>query len=60
MRTFRHQCIFLRTEVNVVFSATFSNVSVSAAQDIFELVAPSNSRMQVRGIAFGQHSDAGI
>jgi hypothetical protein len=46
--------------VNVVFSATFSNVSVSAVQDIFELVAPSNSRMQVREIAFGQHSDAGI
>ena len=59
MRTFRHP-VFLRTEVNVVFSATFSNVSVSAAQDIFELVAPGNSRMQVREIAFGQHSDAGI
>jgi hypothetical protein len=41
-------------------SARRSHDSVSAAQDIFELVAPSNSRMQVREIAFGQHSDAGI
>lgn len=41
-----------------VFSATFSGITVSAAQDIFELVAPSNSRVRIREITFGQSSDS--
>jgi hypothetical protein len=46
--------------VNVVFSATFSNVSVSAAQDIFELVAPLQLAHAGPRDRIGQHSDAGI
>src|SRR5262245_54807697 len=42
-----------------VFAVTFTNVSITLAQDLFELVAPSNSRVRVREITFGQHSDAG-
>lgn len=37
-----------------VFGATFSNISMGAAQDIVEPVAPSNSRVHVRAITFGQ------
>jgi hypothetical protein len=42
-----------------VYIATFSAVAVSAAQDVFEIVAPSNSRVAIREIALGQYSDAG-
>lgn len=42
-----------------VISATFSAVAVSAAQDLFEIVAPSNRRVCIREIRIGQYSDAG-
>lgn len=41
------------------FVATFSAVSVTAAQDLFEIVAPSNRRVHIREIKAGQYSDAG-
>ncbi len=40
-------------------SASFSAVAVSAAPDVFELVAPSNSRVAIRSISLGNYSDAG-
>ena len=42
-----------------IFSATFSAVAVSVAQDVFELVAPSNSRVAIHSVSLGQYSDAG-
>lgn len=42
-----------------VFTATFAAVSVSAAQDVFELTAPSTSRVRVKEIRIGQYSDFG-
>ena len=38
---------------------TSAGVAASAAQDVFELVAPSDPRVPVRAISFGQYSDAG-
>jgi len=40
-----------------VFTATFSAVAVSAAQDLFEIVAPSDSRVRLLEIDIGQYSD---
>ena len=31
-----------------IYTATFSGVVVSAAQDAFEIVAPANSRVAIR------------
>lgn len=42
-----------------VYSATFSAVAVTAAQDLFEIVAPANSRLVLREIKIGQYSDFG-
>jgi len=42
-----------------VFTATFTAVAVSAAQDLFELVAPATSRLEILEIDIGQVSDAG-
>ena len=42
-----------------VFSATFSAIAVAAAQDLFELVAPADSRIAIVEIDIGQYSDAG-
>ena len=42
-----------------VFSAAFSAVAISAAQDLFELVAPANSRVRLLEIDIGQYSDFG-
>ncbi len=42
-----------------VFVATFSAVAVSAAQDVFEIVAPSNKRVRIYEVVLGQYSDAG-
>jgi hypothetical protein len=42
-----------------VFSVTFSGVAVSAAQDLFELVAPADSKIAIREIRIGQYSDFG-
>lgn len=41
-----------------IYSATFYAVAVSAAQDVFELVAPAGSRVLIREIRLGQYSDA--
>lgn len=42
-----------------IFTATFSAVAVSAAQDVFEIVAPVGGRVAIREIRLGQYSDAG-
>jgi hypothetical protein len=42
-----------------VFTATFSAVSVSAAQDLFELVTSATNRLRIREIRISQHSDFG-
>lgn len=41
------------------FTATFSAVAVSAAQDVFEIVAHASSRVSICEISLGQYSDAG-
>ncbi len=43
-----------------VFSATFEAVEVSAAQDLFELIAPADSRVRLLEIDIGQYSDFGF
>lgn len=43
----------------MIYSAVFSGVAVSAAQDVFELVAHASSRVAVREIRLGQYSDFG-
>lgn len=40
-----------------VFSATFSAVAISAAQDLFEIVAPADSRVRLLEVDIGQYSD---
>ncbi len=42
-----------------VFSAAFSAVAISVAQDLFEIVAPANSRVRLLEIDIGQYSDIG-
>jgi hypothetical protein len=42
-----------------VYIATFSAVSVSAAQDCFELNTSSTHRVALREVRLGQYSDAG-
>lgn len=42
-----------------IFAATFSAVAVTAAQDVFEITAPSTSKVLIREIRLGQYSDAG-
>lgn len=42
-----------------VFSAAFSAVAITAAQDLFEIVAPANSRVRLLEIDIGQYSDFG-
>jgi len=41
------------------YAATFSAVAVTAAQDIFELVAPSDESVTIKEVRIGQYSDAG-
>jgi hypothetical protein len=38
---------------------SFSAVAISAAQDLFEIVAPATRKVVIREIRFGQYSDAG-
>ncbi len=38
-----------------VFSAAFSAAAISAAQDLFEIVAPSDSRTRLLEIDIGQY-----
>lgn len=42
-----------------LYSAIFDNVTVSAAQDLFEIVAPSTGTVAIHAIFIGQSSDAG-
>ncbi len=42
-----------------LFSATFSAVAVTAAQDVFEITSPSTKRVRIHDIRLGQYSDAG-
>ena len=42
-----------------IFSAVVEAQAVTAAQDIFELVAPSDSLLAIREIRIGQYSDFG-
>lgn len=44
---------------NSTFSVSFAAVAMSAAQDVFELVAPTNKRLYLRKIMVGQYSDFG-
>lgn len=41
------------------YSATFSAIAIAAAQDVFEITAPANSRVRITGFLLGQYSDAG-
>jgi hypothetical protein len=42
-----------------IFTATFSAIAVTAAQDVFEIVAPADSRLRLREVRLGQYSDFG-
>jgi hypothetical protein len=42
-----------------VFTAPFSAIAVSAAQDLFTLTAPSTSRLAILEVRFGQYTDFG-
>ena len=42
-----------------VFTATFAAVAVTAAQDLFEIVAPANSRVRLLELDIGQYTDFG-
>lgn len=42
-----------------IYTASVESVAVSAAQDVFELVAPSTSTVILHGVVIGQSSDAG-
>lgn len=42
-----------------IYSATFSAIAVSAAQDLFELVAPASGPVRIREIRIGQYTDFG-
>ena len=41
------------------YTATFSAVAVSAAQDLFEITAPSTHRVAIREIRLGQYTEFG-
>lgn len=42
-----------------IYTATFAAIGVAAAQDLFEIVAPSNSRVKINSIEIGQYTDFG-
>lgn len=42
-----------------MYSATFEEVAVTAAQDLFELVAPADMSVAIHGLMISQSSDAG-
>lgn len=42
-----------------IYSATFEQVAVTAAQDLFEIVAPSDAIVAVHAFTLSQSSDAG-
>lgn len=48
-----------RRPIGQVYTGIISQVSVSAAQDVFELTCPSTTRVRIREVKLGQYSDAG-
>ena len=40
-----------------VYTASFSAVAITAAQDLFEIVAPADARVRLLEIDLGQRSD---
>lgn len=42
-----------------VYTATFSAVAATAAQDVFEITAPANSRVKIIDCKLGQYTDFG-
>jgi hypothetical protein len=42
-----------------LFAATLVAVAVTAAQDVFEIVAPSDKMLTIREVLLGQYTDAG-
>lgn len=42
-----------------IYTAVFEEESVSAAQDLFEIVAPSDAIVKIHELVLGQSSDAG-
>lgn len=45
--------------IGTVYTATVAAVAVTAAQDVFEIVSPSTSRVRIREVRIAQYSDAG-
>jgi hypothetical protein len=45
--------------IGLIYSAPFDAVAVSAAQDVFELLAPSDAAVIIHSIYLGQTSDKG-
>ncbi len=45
--------------MGLIYTAPFSAVAVTAAQDVFELVAPSDLRVAIHDIKLGQYTDFG-
>lgn len=42
-----------------VYTASFTGVSISAAQDLFEILCPSDALLEILELGIGQTSDAG-
>jgi len=42
-----------------VFTASFAGVAAAAAQDLFEITAPTNYKVAIRRIVLGQYTDFG-
>lgn len=42
-----------------IYTATFTAVAVTAAQDVFEITADTTTRVKIREVMLGQYSDAG-
>lgn len=42
-----------------IFTATFAAVAVTAAQDLFEVVAPADAEVAIRKVMIGQYTDFG-
>ena len=45
--------------MGLVYTAVFEDVAVSAAQDFFEIAAPSDAIVEVHSVRIGQTSDVG-
>lgn len=45
--------------MGLIYSAVFEEVAVTAAQDLFEITAPSDAAVRVHSLHIGQSTDAG-